>query len=93
MPQRVTTATPLRNPSGLTIDPLTGHLLVLDSGPMQLCEVDPATGEMVDALPDFDLGKSPSWAGVDTSPDGGRLFLTDYYGGNTIWIFERAKQE
>jgi hypothetical protein len=88
----------LVDPLAIAIDPLTQDLLVFDSGggvyDARLVRVrvsgEPPTGVVSVVL----TGYSPSysWVGIDTTPDGSQIFVTDR-GGNAIYTFTRVPYE
>lgn len=83
---QITTSEPIADPYGITIDPLTGDLWVLDASPDRLLRVNPTTGAVSEMITGF---TGVSWAGVDATPDGNHIFVSDYSGG-TIYTFSRA---
>ena len=87
----ITTTASLPAPEGITIDPLTGNLLVMDVVNAKVYDINPVSGVAVDMLPGFvfDFPGGSSWAGIDISPDGQQLIITDK-GANVIYLFTRA---
>ncbi len=87
----ITTTIPLPAPEGIAIDPLTGNLLIQEVANQQIYSVDPATGVVIDALPGFTFAfpSGSTWAGVDISPDGQQLIISDK-GSDIIYVFTRA---
>ncbi len=84
------TSEPIAEPQGIIIDPLTGDLFVLDADANRLVRVDPDTGDVRDMFTGFsfstDAVGTVAWAGVDVSPNGVEIFLTDR-GARTIYTF------
>jgi hypothetical protein len=70
------TSDPLTQPAGIATDPLTGDLLVADGGAAQLIRVNPETGEVHPIVDGVFIGQTP-YAGVDVTPDGRQVFITD----------------
>jgi len=87
----IPTTTLLPAPEGITIDPLTGNLLVVDVVNAKVYDINPVTGVAVDMLPGFvfDFPGGSSWAGIDISPDGQQLIISDK-GPDVIYVFTRA---
>jgi DNA-binding beta-propeller fold protein YncE len=83
----VSTSQTISSPTGITMDPLTGDLLVLDVGVVKrLVRINPVTGDVSEVLSGMlGFGK---WSGVDVSPDGRHLFITDTEAG-VIFTFNR----
>lgn len=84
----ISTATPIAEPRGVTVDPLTGDLWVTDASPARLLRVNPATGavsEMVTGFTGF------LWASVDATPDGDHIFVTDW-SGDMIYTLSRVPE-
>jgi DNA-binding beta-propeller fold protein YncE len=78
----------LTSPVGIAADPITGELFVLDADRDVLVRVDPATGTERPVLTGLTIG-ADGWAGVDVSPDGATLVVTDA-GADTILVLERS---
>ena len=89
----VSTTTPLPAPEGIATDPTSGNLYILDIVDDKIYSVNPVTGAVNDALPGFPfiftLAIDASYAGVDFSPDGQTLIITDK-GADAIYVFTRA---
>lgn len=76
------TSEPLEEPSGITVDPISGDLLVLDSGVAgggaRVVRVDPINGVVSDMFVGFDMSiDTVTWGGIDVTPDGSRIIVTD----------------
>jgi hypothetical protein len=84
----LTTSEPISSPAGITIDPISGDLLVLDQGPGRVVSVDPATGQVDDIATGLPTAYA-MWAGIDATPDGRRMFITSY-GDNAIYVLARC---
>ena len=56
---------------------MTRDLLVLDHAADRLVRVDPATGAVSDLFTGFGDLLLANWAGVDITPDGKTIFVTD----------------
>ena len=76
---------PIADPAGIAMDPATGELLVLDSGGERIVRVVPASGVVTDVFTGFSFS-GDNWAGVDVSPDGRRIIVTDH-GADSIYTF------
>ncbi len=75
---------------GVSVDPLTGNLFVLDAvrnGESRLVRVDQSTGDVEEMFVRFHMS-SASRTGMDISPDGSQIFITDGT-ANKIYIFTR----
>lgn len=81
----VKTSATLATPKGIVIDPRTADLLVLDDD--RLVRVVPQTGAVTEVM--TGLTGSTTRAGVDISPDGGKLFVTSSLVGE-IYVFNRG---
>jgi hypothetical protein len=86
---QLTTSEELADPMGIAVDPLTQELIVLETAGGRLVRVDPATGAVSDMITGFTTWYS--WAGVDITPDGSQLIVTDH-GASTIYVFTREAQ-
>jgi Putative Ig domain len=77
---------PILAPAGIVEDPVKGDLLVLDiASPARVVRYNPATGAVTDLL----IGLAgPRHAGIDISPDGEVLVVTDRT-ANRIYVFQR----
>jgi len=75
------TLAPLWDPAGLAYDSRTGDLLVLDRGGEarqgRLLRVDPDNGRVTEIVVGLVLNGPTERAGVDVSPEGDRIFITD----------------
>jgi hypothetical protein len=85
----ISTSSPIAEPYGIAIDPTTGDLLVLDGAPDRLLRVNPSTGAVSEMFTGF---TGVFWSGLDISPDGNRIFVTDY-SGDTIYTFGKVAQD
>ncbi|MEZ4767393.1 MAG: hypothetical protein R2844_03095 [Caldilineales bacterium] len=85
---QITTSTPIADPRGITIDPLTGDLWVTDASPARLLRVNPTTGAVSEMVTGF---TGILWASVDATPDGNHIFVTDW-SGDTIYTFSRVPE-
>ena len=84
----VATQTPIAEPRGITIDPITGDLWVVDATPPRLLRVNPTSGAVSEMVTGF---TGLLWAGVDTTPDGNHIFVTDWV-GDMIYTFSRVPE-
>lgn len=84
----IPTTSPIAEPRGVTIDPLTGDLWVVDNSPARLLRVNPASGAVSEMVTGF---TGLLWAGVDATPDGNRMFVTDW-GGDMVYTFSRVPE-
>lgn len=82
------TSGPIADPLGIAADPATGALIVLDSGADRIVTVDPGSGTVGDLATGFSFG-ADAWAGVDVSPDGRQLVVSDDTAGR-IYVFARC---
>jgi hypothetical protein len=71
-----TTSEALADPVAIAVDPLTGDLLVYEGVGMRVVRIDPIGGTVSDVITGFLTG-SYAWAGVDISPEGLQLIVTD----------------
>jgi DNA-binding beta-propeller fold protein YncE len=87
----IPTTIALPAPEGIAIDPLSGNLLVLDVVNQKIYEIDPVSGVAIDMLPGFVFAfpTGSTWAGIDISPDGQQLIITDQ-GADAIYVFSRV---
>lgn len=83
----LSTSVALADPSGITVDPWNGDLLVLDHGTDQVVRVDRANGQVDVVLTGFAM--SLGWSGIDVSADGRRLLVTDFT-SDRIYEFGRC---
>jgi hypothetical protein len=68
------TSEPLSNPCGITIDPLSGDLIVADAGDNRVVRIDPLTGQVTTLFSGFlDL----PWVAVEISSDGVDIVVSD----------------
>jgi plastocyanin len=84
----IATSAAIAEPRGITIDPLTGDLWVVDNSPPRLLRVNPATGAVSEMVTGF---TGLLWAGIDASQDGNQLFVTDW-SGDKIYTFSRVPE-
>lgn len=85
--QLVATDEPILDPVGVVADPQSGDLLVYDAFDSRIVRVDPQTGAVSDLATGL-TAAGAAWAGVDMTPDGSQLFITDT-GGNAIFTLSR----
>ena len=81
--------TEVLNPTGVATDPISGSLVVLDAARDRVVWVDPETGQVDEFLGGFSFTISEintHWAGVDITPDGNRVIVTDR-GAQAIYVF------
>ncbi len=81
------TSDPIGYPVGITFDPLNGDLLILDRTLSRVVRVNRASGLVSDIVTGF--SSTLLWAGVDISPEGRLLVVTDY-GADQIYLFGRC---
>jgi len=81
------TSEPLDDPTGIAIDPWTGDLLVIEHLAGRVVRIDRTTGAVAELV--TGLSATWGWAGIDLSPDGRRLVLTDR-GENAIYVLARC---
>lgn len=84
----LSTSEPIDSPAGITIDPATGDLLVLDQAAGRLVRVEPGTGLVSEVVTGLTTA-SVKWAGVDAAPDGRLLIVTDY-DADRIYVLARC---
>ncbi len=92
--QALATWVPLAEPIGVAVDPLSQDLYVLDGGlnggGRRLVRADPGTGAVSGVVTALKLDNVLSLTGIDVSPEGGRLFVTDT-AVNRIYVFARDR--
>ena len=71
----MTTTKPLADPLGLTLDPLTGDLLVVDQKVGKVLRVAVTTGAVTEVVSGLTIQGS-GWASIDVSADGRQLLIT-----------------
>lgn len=81
------TSQSIPHPVGITTDPITGDLFVLERS--RLLRVKPVTGEVSEVVTKL---RGTGYAGVDTTPDGNQLFITDTEAG-VIYTLSRSKSK
>ncbi len=75
---RFATATPVARPVAITADPVTDDLLVLETETGALLSIEHKTGAVTVLCSGFSVGGTDALrAGLDTTPDGRRVFITD----------------
>lgn len=77
------------DPFGITIDPLTDDLLVLDAADGRVIRVEPTSGAVSNLITGFAFGNDDGWSGIDITPDGRQLIVSDF-GGDAIYVFGRC---
>jgi len=82
---QISTSEPILDPVGITIDPITGDLFVLDGVGERLVRVNLVTGTVSNVFTGFSI-PGDGWAGVDVTPDGTQIFITDD-GADEIYTF------
>jgi RHS repeat-associated protein len=78
----------IREPVAITFDPATDNLLVVDRWGQRLVRVDTVSGAVSTIARGFHIPSSANtsrWAGLDTTPDGSKIFVTD--GNGKIFTF------
>ena len=85
--KELVTSEELNEPFAIATDPTNQDLLVLDTDSKRIVRIDPATGEISNLFVNFNTVSS--WAGLDVSPDGNKLIVTDD-GDDVIYIFEKV---
>ncbi|MGR9107646.1 MAG: Ig-like domain-containing protein [Gammaproteobacteria bacterium] len=83
----IPTSEPILAPVGISTDPLSGDLFVLDSSDDRLVRVNPGSGAVSNLFTGLTIPVD-GWAGVDVRPDGTQLFITDD-GADVIFTFSR----
>lgn len=88
----LTLGAPIGRPFGLTTDPLTGDLLVLDADLGRIVRLDPETGSVSDVVIGLNL-QGPdlirNFAAIDVSPDGSEIVVSERE-QDRIHIFRRC---
>lgn len=77
------------NPTGVATDPQSGWLAVLDAEGDRVVWMHPETGAVEPFLEGFSFTLAESdtpWAGVDFSPEGSRIVVTDR-GAQALYVF------
>jgi sugar lactone lactonase YvrE len=85
----LTTPLPIASPAGITIDPLTQDLLIADQGAGRIVRLVLLGPDQVIDMHDVVTGLTAGsnlWAGVDMTPDGRRLIVTDRAAGK-IYVY------
>ena len=85
----VATDDPIASPMGIATDPITGDLFVADAHLKQLLRVNPETGATARVVTGLSGVAS---AGVDVTPDGSRIFVTDG-ASDAIFTFTRTEED
>ena len=78
----------IREPVAITLDPATGNLLVVDRWRQRLVRIDIVSGEVSTVARGFNIpaaANTSRWAGLDTTPDGSKIFVTD--GDGKVYTF------
>ncbi|MHC4695976.1 MAG: NHL repeat-containing protein [Planctomycetota bacterium] len=84
------TSQPIGSPVGITVDPASDDLYVLDAGTGdRVVRVDPGTGTVTDVFTGFGDLSLVSWAGIDASPEGRRIIVTDT-AQDAVFVFARC---
>ena len=88
-PEPFETQEPL-SPTGITFDPISGNLLVVDALKHRLVAVDIASGAVANMLEGLSCDY---WggAGIDTTPDGKQLFYTEFDTGMIVTFARRTE--
>jgi len=81
------TSESILDPVGIATDPLSGDLFVLDAGDDRLVRVNPGSGAVSNMFIDLTI-PGDGWAGVDVTPDGTQIFITDD-GADAIFTFSQ----
>jgi hypothetical protein len=82
------TSETIAEPAGVVVDPLSGDLLVYDQGAgARVVRVERGTGAVREVL--TGLGSGIGWAGIDMSPDGRLLIVTDF-AGDAVHVLGRC---
>jgi len=71
------TPEPVADPRGIAIHPTTGDLYIVDTADSRLIRVDPVTGVVTEIATNVLTGL---FAGIDITPDGSTLILSEYNG-------------
>lgn len=86
------TSSPLSMPTAVAGDPITRQLYVLDGGLDQLLRIDTATGQVAVVVSGLTVADFiTDTAGLDVSPDGKTLFVTDR-GADKIYVFSMVPE-
>ena len=84
---QLATSVPLGRVAAIAVDPLTGDLVVLDKTSDEVLRVDPVTGAVSVMFSGFSfIDCCTEFAGLDFSPDGSMLFVTDR-GDGAVYTF------
>ncbi len=93
----ISTSESIIDPYGIAIDPITEDLLIADRGGDRIIRVNPATGAVSDFITDLGLdlnttnGVNDTWAGIDITPEGDRLFVTAQ-GAGKVYTFTQIPE-
>ncbi|MCA9283703.1 MAG: hypothetical protein KDA22_00705 [Phycisphaerales bacterium] len=85
---QLVTSSPLSNPGGLTIDPLTGDLLIVDGTDERVVRVNPVDGTLTDVI--TGIGDGVGYASIDITADGQLLVVTSM-DDDLIHVFSRCE--
>lgn len=78
--------------SAITVDPITGDLFVIEKNTDEVLRIDPVTGATSVVINGFSfIDCCTDIAGLDFSPDGSMLFVTDR-GTETIYTFSMVPE-
>ena len=88
----VVTSEVLGTPEGMAADLSTGDLIIMEVGAERIIRVNPVTGAVSTMFSGFDFGSTGlRWAGVDVSPDGNQVFVSNT-AGNEVYTFTKTER-
>lgn len=89
---QLTTSVALGKIAAIAVDPITGDLILIDKSSDEVLRVDPNTGNVSVMFSGFSfIDCCTEFAGLDFTPDGSRLIVTDR-GGSAIYEFLRVPE-
>ncbi len=87
-PVQLATSVPLGRVAAITVDPVTGDLVVIDKTSDQVLRIDPSTGNVSVMFSGFSfIDCCTEFSGLDFTPDGSQLIVTDR-GDGAIYVFQ-----
>ena len=90
----VATSDVLPKPEGMAADLSTGDLIIMDTIDERIVRLNPTTGLVTPIVSGFTFnsGSVIHWSGVDVSPDGNQIFVSNTT-GNEIYTFTKTDRK